>query len=108
MGEKQKILDREGFLKRAVIRQVPLSDGSIVCIRALSASTIVSGADSVANAFEPASLLVKSLCDADGKLLFEEGETGEAMAVDHMALKTILDAILDLNGLKTEGAPEKN
>ena len=107
MGEKAKVLDREGFLKRAVIREVSLSDGSIVYIRALSASTIVAGADG-ANVFAPANLLVHSLCDADGKLLFAEGDAGGVMAVDHMALKLILDAVLDLNGLKAEGAPEKN
>ena len=109
MGERLKALDREGFLNRAVIREVPLPDGSLVCIRALPASAIVSGADS---AFEPGSLLVKSLCDVEGVLLFKEDDKDAVMGVDHLALKTILDAILDLNGLKqaedATGSAEKN
>jgi hypothetical protein len=108
VGDKTKILDRDGFLNRAVIREVPLSDGSSVCIRALPASAIVAGAQDAASAFEPANLLVQSLCDANGKLLFAQGDTSGVMAVDHLALKTILDAILDLNGLRAQGAPEKN
>jgi hypothetical protein len=105
---ERRILDREGFLQRAVIREVPLPDGAAVCIRALSASLLVAGADAAAGVFEPANLLVHSLCDASGRLLFAEEEKNAAMTVDHMALKIILDAILDLNGLKAEGAPEKN
>jgi hypothetical protein len=108
MGEKLKTLDRDGFLRRAVIREVALPGGANVCIRALSASVIVAGAENAADVFEPANLLVCSLCDENGKLLFGEGEKSEAMTVDHMALKIILDAIMELNGLKSEGAPEKN
>ena len=109
----KKPLDREGFLKRIVTRPVPLPDGSVVCIRALPASMIVSGAEDAAKTFESANMLVQSLCDENGKLLFGEGEKQEAMTIDHMALKILLDEILDLNGLKPpkegeEGAPEKN
>ena len=102
-------LDRDGFLKRAVIREVSLPDGSTVCIRALPASLIVSGSATVdESVFAPANLLLHSLCGADGRLLFGENDKEAVMAVDHMALKIILDAILDLNGLAPEGALEKN
>jgi hypothetical protein len=101
MGERAQSLDREGFLQRAVIREVSLPGGSIVCIRALPASALVSGADGEADAFAPANLLIKSLCDENGRLLFKEGEGDVVMSVDHMALKSILNAILDLNGLAT-------
>ena len=109
----KKPLDREGFLKRIVTRPVPLPDGSVVCIRALPASLIVSGAEDAAKTFESANMLVQSLCDEDGKLLFGAGEKDQAMTIDHMALKVILEEIVDLNGLKSpkegeEGAPEKN
>ena len=107
MGERLKALDRVGFLNRAVIREVPLPDGSLVCIRALSASTIVAGADSSAGVFETSNLIVQSLCDMDGTLLLGESDKSAVMNVDHMALKTILEAVLELNGLKDAGA-EKN
>ncbi|MDR2489761.1 MAG: hypothetical protein LBD42_09805 [Desulfovibrio sp.] len=112
-ANEKKPLDREGFLKRIVIRQVPLPDGSVVCVRALPASLIVSGAEDVAKTFESGNMLVQSLCDENGKPLFTEEEKDQAMTIDHMALKVILDEILDLNGLKPpkdgeEGAPGKN
>ena len=108
-----KPLDREGFLKRIVTRPATLPDGSVVCIRALPASLIVSGAEDSTNTFESANMLVQSLCDEHGTLLFSEGEKDQAMTIDHMALKVILEEILDLNGLKPAkegeaGAPEKN
>ncbi|MDL2280150.1 hypothetical protein LJC15_05795 [Desulfovibrio sp. OttesenSCG-928-G11] len=108
-----KPLDREGYLNRAVIKQIPLPDGSVVCIRALPASLIVSGAEDATKTFESANMLVQSLCDENGKPLFTEGEKDQAMTIDHMALKVILKEILDLNGLRPpkegeEGAPEKN
>lgn len=109
----KKPLDREGFLKRIVTRPVALPDGSVVCIRALPASLIVSGAEDAEKTFESANMLVQSLCDEHGTLLFAEGEKDQAMTIDHMALKVILNEIIDLNGLKTPtkgeaGAPEKN
>jgi len=107
MGERLKALDRDGFLHRAVIKEVFLPDGSLVYIRALSASTIVAGADSAAGVFETSNLIVKSLCDMNGTLLLEDGDKNAVMNVDHMALKTILEAVLELNGLKDAGA-EKN
>lgn len=106
MGQA-KPLDREGFMKRAVIRNVTLEDGSVVCIRALPASLIVSGAENAAKTFESANLLVQSLCDEEGELLFAEGETDQAMTIDHMSLKLLLDEILDLNGLKPPKEGEK-
>ena len=112
MGERLKFLDRDGFLKRIVIREVSLPDGTVVCIRALSAGAIIAGADNAGDSFEPANLLVKSLCDADGRLLFAESDKNKVMEVDHMALKVILDAILEMNGLKRNedgtGSAEKN
>ena len=109
----KKPLDREGFLKRVLIKEVPLADGAVVCIRALPASQIVKGAEEAATTFESANLLVHSLCDETGTLLFADDEKAEAMTLDHKSLKTVLDAILDLNGLKPPkegeaGAPEKN
>ena len=110
----KKPLDREGFLKRIVIRSEPLPDGSVVCIRALPASLIVSGAEDAAKTFESANMLVQSLCDEDGKLLFAEGEKDQAMTIDHMALKVILEEIVEINGLNPptkdgeEGEPGKN
>jgi hypothetical protein len=108
-----KPLDRDGFLKRAVTRDVFLSDGAVVRIRALPASMIVQGVADAKEVFDPANLLVKSLCDANGALMFSEGEKNEALTVDHQSLKTILDAIVELNGLgagDTAGADaaEKN
>lgn len=113
----KKPLDREGFLKRIVTRPVTLPDGSVVCIRALPASLIVSGVEDAAKTFESANMLVQSLCDEDGKLLFSEGDKDQLMTIDYMGIKVILDEIIDLNGLKPpagadgeekEGAPEKN
>jgi hypothetical protein len=107
-----KTLSRDAFLKRAVIREVPLDDNAVVCIRALPASLIVSGVDA-SGVFEPANLLVHSLCDGNGVLLFAGEEKAQAMTIDHLALKKILDAIIDLNGLRPAEAgeaagPEKN
>lgn len=96
----KKALDREAYLKRVAKRHVPLPDGSVVCIRALPASLIVSGAEEAAKTFEAANLLVQSLCDEDGTLLFGPEETAMAMTIDHVGLKAVLDAIVDLNGLK--------
>lgn len=109
----KKPLDRQGFLQRIITKPVSLPDGSIVCIRALSASLIVSGAEDADKTFKPANMLIQSLCDEEGNRLFADGEEDQAMSIDHMALKIILEAILDLNGLKPskegeEGAPEKN
>lgn len=107
-------MNREQYMKRAAMRQVELPDGSIVCIRALPASLIVSGADD-AQIFASANLLVHSLCDAHGKLLFTPEEKDLTMSIDHMGLKAVLDAIIDLNGLKPPAedsgntdVPEKN
>lgn len=115
MGGEQFPLDREGFLKRIVTKDVPLPDGSLVCIRALPASLIVSGAENSSETFATANMLVQSLCDEHGNLLFGDGEDekDQAMTVDHLSLKIILDAIVDLNGLRPpkegeEGEPEKN
>ena len=113
MSQKPRPLDREGFLKRVVMQQVELDADSIVCIRALPASVIVEGSDGKHN-FEPANMLVHSLCDKDGVLLFTGEETAQAMTIDHISLKKILDAIVELNGLRIPetggdaGEPEKN
>jgi len=108
-----KTLNREGLLKRAVIKQVQLDENSAVCIRALPASMIVSGADGSNEVFETSNLLVHSLCDEEGKLLFSGDEKAETMTIDHLALKKLLEAIVELNGLKAkpdgeESEPEKN
>ena len=109
-----KPLDREGFLKRIVTRPVTLPDGSVVCIRALPASLIVSGAEDAAKTFESANMLVQSLCDENGKLLFAEEEKELALTIDHMALKVILEEIVEINGLNPptdkgeKGEPGKN
>ena len=109
MGEKLKPLGRDGFLKRAVVREVPLSDGSVVCIRALPASYIIGGAE---DRFSAVKLLASSLCDESGALMFAEGEGEQAMTVDGASLKNIMAAIMDLNGLKRSegeaGEAEKN
>lgn len=114
MGQIAQHLDREGFLKRAVVREVLLPDGKTICIRALPASMIASAVkDNVNEVFEPANLLVKSLCDSDGKLLFASEETDLVMTVDHMTLKLLLDSIMELNGFSSTakgdvGQAEKN
>lgn len=95
-----KPLNREAYMKRAATRQVPLVDGCVVCIRALPASLIVAGVDNADKTFESANLLVHSLCDEDGTLLFGPDEKDMAMTIDHVGLKAVLDAIVDLNGLK--------
>ena len=110
---KSTPLNRDGFMRRAVIREVQLDEDSVVCIRALPASMFFAGNEDPQKTFEPANLLVQSLCDKDGALLFAGEETDRVMTVDHMALKKILDAIIDLNGLKAPvgseaGEPEKN
>lgn len=96
MGQVAKPLTREGFLKRYTFRDVELVDGTAVRIRALPASYIVGGAE---DRFTPANLLINSLCDEGGALMFAAGEDDKAMTVDGASLKTIMDAILDLNGL---------
>ncbi len=96
MNEQSKTLDREGFVKRFSYRDAVLPDGSIVRIRALPASYVVAGPE---DRFSPVKLLVHSLCDQDGSLLFAEDEGDAAMAVDSASLKIILDAVLELNGL---------
>jgi response regulator of citrate/malate metabolism len=112
MSQKPRPLNREGFMSRVVMQQVELDENSIVCIRALPASVIVEGSDDK-HSFEPAKMLVHSLCDENGTLLFSNEETAQAMTIDHVALKKILEAIVDLNGLKKTndgeaGEPEKN
>lgn len=107
MGENLRTLDREGFLKRFSFKDAALPDGSLVRIRALPARYVVDGPE---DRFAPVKLLVGSLCDENGTLLFAENEGEQAMSVDSASLKIILDAILDLNGLKrdeSDGA-EKN
>jgi hypothetical protein len=109
MGERAKVLDRDGYLKRFAFKDAELPDGSIVRIRALSASYVIDGAE---DRFSPAKLLVNSLCDENGGLLFAEHESEQAMDVDSASLKNIMDAILELNGLKGSedeaGSAEKN
>lgn len=100
----KRILDRESFLKRAVIREVSLADGAVVCIRALPAGVIVAGGEEAKKAFEPANLLTHSLCDENGARLFAEEETDLALTIDHSSLSTLMKEILDLNGLR----PVKN
>ncbi len=107
MGGQPKTLDRDGFLKRFSFRDAALPDGSIVRIRALPARYVVDGPE---DRFSPVKLLVNSLCDENGELLFADDEGDQAMSVDSASLKIILDAVLDLNGLKRDeaGAAEKN
>lgn len=102
MGQRVNCLSREAFLKRVVVRPVELADGMVVCIRALPASFIIAGANDFSKTFETANLLVNSLCDEEGKLLFSEGEKDQTLAVDHLSLKIIVDAIMELNGLLTK------
>ena len=94
-----KALNRDGYLKRVFMQPVELTDGAVVNIRALPASVIVNGAQDAA-LFEPANLLVQSLVDENGQRLFEDGEKDQAMTIDHSSLRTVLDAIVALNGLK--------
>ena len=109
MGERQKTLDRDGYMKRFSFKDTELPDGSIVRIRALPASYIVDGAE---ERFSPMSLLVNSLCDENGVLMFAENEGEQAMTVDGASLKIIMDAIMELNGLNRSGdeagSAEKN
>jgi hypothetical protein len=56
--------------------------------------------------FSSASLLINSLCDENGEPLFAAGEGEQAMTVDGVSLKIILDAILALNGLATANTGE--
>ena len=109
LDDRRPLLDREGFLKRFTFSDVKLTDGSVVRIRALPASYIVNSAD---ESFSAANLLVHSLCDEDGELMFTKAESDQAMSVDAASLKTLIDAIIDLNGLKRAddetGSAEKN
>ena len=103
-------LDRDGFLNRKVVKLVELSGEDKVFIRALPAILIIAAAESDEKAkevFGSANLLLNSLCNDKGELLFNPGAPGESEAVltiDHQALKTIMDAIVELNALKA--APE--
>ena len=113
MGQLAKPLGREAFLKRAVVKEVTLPNEDILCIRALPASFFISKDKDDMKSFETDNLLVLSLCDQDGKLLFEGDEKDLVMTVDHMSLKVLMDAIIDLNGLSTAAkggmeAVEKN
>ena len=94
-----KPLNRDGYLKRVFAQPVTLTDGAVVNIRALPASLIVSGAQDT-SLFETANLLVQSLVDESGVRLFDDNEKDNAMTIDHMSLRTILDAIMALNGLQ--------
>lgn len=108
MGERVKTLDREGFAKRFSYRDATLPDGSMVRVRALPASYVVSGAE---DRFSPVNLLLNSLCDENGALLFAEHEGDQVMAVDSASLKIILDTVLELNGMQREdgtSVAEKN
>lgn len=100
-----KPLDRDGYLKRVFTQPVELSDGAVVNIRALPASLIINGVQDT-SLFEPANLLVQSLCDDSGKRLFEDGEKDQAMTIDHSSLRAVLDAIMTLNGLQSAKAGE--
>lgn len=110
---ERRALDRNAYMSRAIVREVALGDDTSVYIRALPASVIVNGSDNPAETFATANLLVRSLCDKAGSLMFSENERNEALTIDHAALKTIIDAILDLNGLRPkneagEDSPVKN
>jgi len=104
-----KILDRDGYLNRTVVRDLELPDGASIRIRALPASYVIGGSE---DRFSWAKLLVNSLCDANGAPLFAENEGEQATAVDSASLKIIMDAIRDLNGLNRSadeaGSAEKN
>jgi hypothetical protein len=95
-----KPLDRDGYMKRVFMQSVELAGGAIVNIRVLPASIIVNGAQD-ASLFEPANLLVQSLVDEQGQRLFADGEKDHAMTIDHTSLRTVLDAIVTLNGLQS-------
>ena len=103
MGQAVKPLDRQGFLRRNV-REVELPDGNVVCIRPLSAGYLVrnTGADGklAEKAFSAESMFVESLTDADGNRLFGPEEKDAALTIDVRSFQVLLDAILDLNGLR--------
>ena len=101
MTIKPQPLNREGFLKRVVVKEVRLDEESSVCIRALPAKILVEGDNDSKDTFATANLLVNSLCDANGQLLFADGEKDQALSVDHVALRKLIDAIIELNGLKS-------
>ena len=109
MGQLVKPLGKDAFVRRYTFKDVELSDGAVVRIKSLPASYIVSGKE---NAFASANLLVHSLCEEDGRLMFAEGESDQAMTVDMASLNILMKAILELNGLtQAEGeasAAEKN
>lgn len=103
MGQTVKPLDRQGFLRRNV-REVELPDGNVVCIRPLSAGYLVrnTGTDGklAEKAFSAESMFVESLTDADGNRLFGPEEKDAALTIDVRSFQVLLDAILDLNGLR--------
>lgn len=96
---EKRTLTRESYLARAVVKPVDLPDGSVVHIRALPAAMLIDSNKSTDEVFGTANMLVHSLCEADGELMFAEGEQGDAMSVDYASLQAILAAILALNGL---------
>lgn len=104
-------LDRQGYMRRN-LKRVELPGGDVVCIRPLSARYLVDNAED-GSAFEPAALLVKSLVDANGERLFADAETENALMLDLPSVTVLVDAILDLNGLRAlptagDGEAEKN
>jgi len=104
-----RLLNREGFLNRFAFKDVELNDGATVRIRALPSSYIVS---EVEGRFASAKMLVNSLCNEDGTLMFTGEEGEQAMTIDMASLNLIMEAIVELNGLKKnigEASPaEKN
>ena len=67
-----------GFGRTHNIRRIAVGQVALVCIRALPASYVIAGAE---DRFSPVKLLVNSLCDANGSLMFAENEGELAMAL---------------------------
>jgi len=103
-------LDRAGLialLGKTAVARVELSEGAAVYVRQLSVGQrsqwerTVGKMDDVRAAF-----LVRVLCDADGRLLFEETETAAVQALFGPALDRVWWAAMRFNKLTGEDLEE--
>ena len=104
MGQIAKPLDRAGFMRRN-IKQVELPDGNVVCIRPLTARYLVENAQD-GKRFSPEVLLAESLVTEDGERLFGPDEAAETMTIDLPSFNVLVQAVMELNGLKPVGDSE--
>ena len=101
------ILNKDTLFSRVIVKPVELSDGNIVHIAPLPAAEVV-GVGEV----QMEKLILRSLCDADGTLFFQDDDAGRTLRLPLPDFSILSKAIMELNGTKTAegetGQAEKN